>query len=153
MSYPRRPATAPTPESPRGSVSYRIYRHHIKGWLGASYSSEVEVDMDFSGCFLYSQPLIPRGRCETVWCISTKYELLSQRWSQDMTISVSVTETAQTDAKTTLSGAFFSPEIKLEMVKHKARALHSYWNLSEAANMIGNSGPTPLLNNRDGCSV
>ena len=87
------------------------------------YFRTVEVDMDFSGGFLYAQPLIPRERCEVVWFISTKDELLSQRWSHDMTISVTK---IPRQTKTTLSGAIFASEIKLEMVKHMARALHSY---------------------------
>ena len=60
----------------------------------------LEVDMDFSVCVLYSQPLIPR---EVLWFMSTKDELRSQQWSQDMTISV--TENAQTDENHPFSGA------------------------------------------------
>ena len=58
---------------------------------------------------------IPRERGDDVWFISTKDELRSQRRSQYITAPVT---TDPRQIKTTLSGALFSSEVKLEIVKH-----------------------------------
>ena len=71
--------------------------------------------MGFSGCFLCAQTPIPRERCEVLWFISTKDELLSQRWSQDMTISV--TKNKYTDENTTFRAYFvFRKSLEMDMM-------------------------------------
>ena len=52
----------------RGSAAGKFHTIKMEGLLPAW----VEVDMDFSGCFLYAQPLIPRGRCEFLGSLALK---------------------------------------------------------------------------------
>jgi hypothetical protein len=70
-----------------------------------------DTDMELSGN-AYTQPLILRERGEVVWFISSIDELLSQRWSQYITIFV--TKNPRQTKTTPLPGAILSySEIKL----------------------------------------